>query len=175
MGIGSRSSLLVGLSILLLSGLPSAAFAATGIESLSVTYSGPDGASIEVTNIRGDLHGNFNVNDLSAITVLPAGTDSDFNGPRTVFTIFDQQNLGGNVIDILEINSACNNTPIIGGTILGDSTSLQVDGFTGCEAPEPPNAPGGGSGGGPGSGATADGEHLFGSGVPDDRLPTLYG
>jgi len=78
MGIGSRSSL-VGIifTILLSSVFSNAAFAATGIDSLSVTYSGPDGASIEVTNIRGDLHGTFNVSDLSSITVLPVGTDSE--------------------------------------------------------------------------------------------------
>ena len=92
MGIGSGSLLLVGLIVLLLSGLQSAAFADTGITSLTVQYSGDDDdeVRIEVTNIRGDLHGIFDeVEDSDLVFVLPVGSDSDFNGPRIIFTIFE--------------------------------------------------------------------------------------
>ena len=167
MGIGSRS-LLVGVlvSLLLIGGFSNAAFAATQITSLSVTYSGPDGASIEVTNTRGALHGTFNVNDLSSITVLPTGTDSDFKGPRTIFTIFDKPDLDGNVIDIFEINSSCKKPPIIDEITFGSDTSLQVDGFTGCKSLD---ATSGDRAEVSGNKATQDGAHHYGDGDNDIR------
>ena len=98
MGIWRRSLLLVGLSLMLLSGFPNSAFAAPEITSISLQYFGPNDASIIANDIRFNLQGIFNVNNLDTILVLPSD-DDDFEGPRIILTIFDEPNGIGNVIE----------------------------------------------------------------------------